>query len=141
MICGGWEYNGKHKECDKMKTKSKITTALSICLMLLLVAVGCSKDVEYTKGFPFWKYDWKQGELMATYKGIGGGYEWKYLRYLSIPDTVLNLNTNEKYAAPFQTLERKFITDKFSGIVYDYSTIKVNDDILYFPGVEKEWSN
>jgi len=107
----------------------------------LLVAVGCSKDVEYTKGFPFWNYNWQQGELMATYKGIGGGYEWKYYRYLSIPDTIINLETNEKYSAPFHVLQKRWMTDKFGGFIVDYSTIKINNDILHFPGIENEWSN
>jgi len=110
-----------------------------IILLILLLILSCDKDTKYTKGFPFWKYDWQKGELMAIYKGIGGQCEWKYFRYFSVPDTIINLNNGEKHFAPFETLQKRFIFCRISGVIFDYSTIKINEKRLYFPGIEKEY--
>jgi len=111
-------------------------------ILSLLVLFSCSPKfpgTEYTKGYPFWRYDWKHGELMAVYDGVGNGSKWHYEKYYNVPDTLVRLDNGEKHAS--SDLRCNVMVFGGPGLkiyVYDHSIYEVNSGLVSFPGIRDD---
>lgn len=112
-------------------------TCKAIISAMMFLFIGCSdhREVEYTKGFPFWKYLWNDGELVATYYNSDG---WKYLKYVGI-DTLIS-PTGEKFSGRELTCVALHGESK-EGIqytFYDCSKLYVNGKVIEFKAMRRD---